>query len=162
MISLYEIWFICYSYGNMLWQSLKCTKWSTCYVAVDNFCEHCSLHVSPFATRNCITNIVRHDTCQCICSMDWLFTSSIILKILYWHVKVEDAWYSASLWGNVIPEVLSYGTCCQGSALFHLPAIHLFTNVMNLTCLCRPTQSWSLFTNSKGMKACVGISAVSK
>jgi len=36
------------------------------------------------------------------------------------HVKVDDAWYSASLWVNLITEVLQYDTRCQGITQFYL------------------------------------------
>jgi len=54
-------------------------------------------------------------------------------------VKVEDTWYSASLWSNVIlpiTEALGYGSRCQGITQFYLPPTRLCRNEMNYTCFC--------------------------
>jgi len=44
-----------------------------------------------------------------------LFVNQFAVK-----VKVEDTYYSASLWGNLITEALRYGTRCLGITQFYL------------------------------------------
>jgi len=82
-------------------------------------------------------------------SLSWLRHNSAV------NVKVADAWYSTSSWGNPITEALRYGTRCQGITQFYLPPTHLSTNGMNQTCLCLSSQSMSSFTYLGGMEGCV-------
>jgi len=58
-------------------------------------------------------------------------------------LKVDDTWYSASLWANSIIDALTYGTHFQGITQFYLPPTCLSTSGMNHTCL------WLSSRNSK-------------
>lgn len=94
---------------------------------------------------------------------DWLVFSFCLIKANYWHhlcsvidcrlkgyqqglwacvsfesmaakVKVENNWYGASSWGNLI----WYGTHSQWIRQFYLSPTFLSMSEMNYTCLCLP------------------------
>jgi len=54
-------------------------------------------------------------------------------------------------------KAVEYGMCSQGISQFYLHTPCSSANGINHTCLCLPSQSWSTFTDPRGMEGLVGL-----